>query len=429
MEQYKTALILGYGRSGRAAEALLHAEGTHTVVFTEEKNSLYELQGALIRYSFDICIVSPGFPLTHPWIKTVIEAEIPMISELELGWSRHRGRSIAITGSNGKSTAVKWIAETLQTAGQRVDIGGNYGVPVSEVVLNEGDLDWLVIEASSFQLETVCRFRADIAVLLNVLPNHLNRHKTMDIYRQTKSRIFRCSLPEDCCIAPVDLLNAIIKDVPEARGKWISFGSDPEADFFYSEEKIFHNSGIFMNLNGTPFANDVLGCCTGAAVAAVLWHCGIAATAGESAAREFQRLPHRIEPVAEIDGVKYVNDSKATNLAAMAAALQTCGNNIHLIAGGRAKETDFTFIKEILAERVLRLYLIGEASGAMKNAWGDVCPAIECGTLEKAFKCAHIAARQGDTILLSPGCASFDQFQDFEHRGEQFCSMVRCLAD
>ena len=162
MEKYRTALILGYGRSGRAAERLLHAEGAETVVFTQEDTDETAVFETLEARDFDICIVSPGFGLSNPWIRAVCEAEIPLLSEVELGWSRHRGKTVAVTGSNGKSTAVKWICEMLQLAGQKAEIGGNYGIPACEAVLENPDLDWLVLEVSSFQLETVQDFRAEV---------------------------------------------------------------------------------------------------------------------------------------------------------------------------------------------------------------------------------------------------------------------------
>lgn len=425
MEKYKTALILGYGRSGKAAERLLLSEETVVTVCSEESSSLADLQNILDGQDFDVSIVSPGFALDHPWVDAVRSAGIPLLSELELGWSRHGGKSVAVTGSNGKSTAVKWICESLQQAGLRAAIGGNYGIPTSEVVLDFPDLDWLVIEVSSFQLETVRDFRVEVGVLLNVLPNHLNRHGTMEEYRRVKARMFARSKSSDCCIVPNELVDVLRSDVPDAAGRWVTFGMDPSSDYVFGDGVVSCGGEIQLDLTGTPFASDVLGGCTGVAVTAVLQACGVDLKAVETVARRFAALPHRLQPVAEVDGVKYVNDSKATNLAAVAAALEACGQDIHLIAGGRAKETEFTFIKEILAERVMRIYLIGEASQALGLAWKDASPCVECGTLEAALGLARDRAEPGNTVLLSPGCASFDQFQSFEQRGERFIELVQ----
>lgn len=422
MDKYCTALILGYGRSGQAAERLLLAEGVDVSVLTEERSGLAEVFQILEEQDFDVCIVSPGFGLSNPWIRAVHEAEIPLLSELELGWSRHRGKTVAVTGSNGKSTAVKWICEMLQLAGLKATIGGNYGIPACEVVLDHPDLDWLVLEISSFQLETVQHFHAEVAVLLNVLPNHLDRHETMEVYRRTKARIFGSG---GTCIVPIDLLAQMKEDLDGGEREWTTFGASPEADYSFQKGKVFHESRLVMDLSGTLFDSPVLGGCTGAAVAAVSQACRVPFEVAEEAARRFEPLPHRLQRVGKFGGVAYVNDSKATNLAAMVVGLEACGRNIHLIAGGVPKESGYTFIKEILAERIRSIYLVGQVSRAMYQAWNGVCPCVECGTLETAFNTAQDAAKPGETILLSPGCASFDQFRSFEERGERFMALFQ----
>lgn len=425
METYKTALLLGYGRSGKAAERMLQAEGTETVVLTRETCSDPEVGRVLRDHKFEICIVSPGFGLEHPWICSVREAGIPLLSELELGWSRHTGKTVAVTGSNGKSTAVKWICETLQMAGIKATIGGNYGIPACEAVLEHPDAEWLVLEVSSFQLETVVDFRADVAMVLNVLPNHLDRHGNMDMYRRTKARIFGSSSPAgDACLVPVEWLRLFQQDAGADR-HWVTFGNSPDADYKYREGHVFFGSEPVLNLAGTLFESPIIGGCTGAAMAAFCASAGVPMPIAETVARSFTPLPHRSQRLGELGGVVFVNDSKATNLAAMAAALESCGQGVHLIAGGLPKESDYTFVKEILAERVRSIYLIGQASRAMYLAWNGVCSCVECGTLEKAFNTAKNAARAGETILLSPGCASFDQFRSFEERGDRFVALFR----
>jgi UDP-N-acetylmuramoylalanine--D-glutamate ligase len=426
MKSYRTALILGYGRSGRAAERLLLSEGTEVLVLTEETAGLPEVSRTLAETQFNVCVVSPGFAISHPWICAVREAGVPLLSELELGWSRHQGKTVAVTGSNGKSTAVKWICDMLQLAGLQAVIGGNYGIPACEVVLENPGIDWLVLEVSSFQLETVQDFHAEVAVLLNVLPNHLDRHDTMENYRRSKARIFgSSSLSGGACLVPIDLLPQMKEELGEAERDWITFGSSADADYYYKEGAVLHGSDPIMDLSSTLFESPILGGCSGAAVAAVAAVCGIPHDVASAAARLFEPLPHRLQRVGEIDGVAYVNDSKATNLSAMAAALQACGQNVHLIAGGLPKESDYTFIKEILAQRVRRIYLIGQVSRVMYQAWNGVCPCVECGTLEIAFDTAKNAAKPGETVLLSPGCASFDQFRSFEERGERFIALFQ----
>ena len=424
MTQYRSALILGYGRSGRAAERMLQSEGCKTIVLTRETAGDAEVEKALAEFTFDVCIVSPGFSLSHPWVCAVRDAGIPLLPELELGWSRHDGRTIAVTGSNGKSTAVKWICDALQLAGNKAAIGGNYGIPACETVLEHPDLEWLVLEVSSFQLETVEHFRADIGIVLNVQPNHLDRHQTMDTYFSTKARIFGSSSFGDACLIPFDLLASFQSGVPDV-GKWVTFGPSPDADYCFESGRVYRGSEPLLDLTGTPFDSPVLGGCTGAAVAAVAERAGIAPGCVHEAAQTFETLPHRLEKVGERLGVTYVNDSKATNLSAMAAGIQACGDRVHLIAGGLPKESDYTFVKEILAERIRSIYVIGQASRAMYQAWNGVCRCVECGSLDIAFSAAQNAAVAGDTILLSPGCASFDQFRSFEERGERFTALFR----
>lgn len=429
VHKYKKALLVGCGRSGRAAEALLRSEGCSVVSICQEITPDYSYE--TLHFEPDIAIVSPGFSLKHPWIADLIERGIPLLSELELGWSRRHCAVIAVTGSNGKSTAVKWIAEALAQAGQTAVPCGNYGFPVCAAAMLPDVPDWLVIEVSSFQLETVREFRPDIGLLLNVLPNHLDRHGSMEAYRNLKLRLFENMQESDTAILPFGFFQGLEKSgenipVPGKSNRWFSshwktFGTEKGADFRYSDGRVGS-----IDLNGTLFANEILGS-AGAAVAAVCAACGIAPTAVEAAARAFKPLPHRMATVAEIDGVKYMDDSKATNLAALCAAIRMCSGKVHLIAGGRAKEKDFSLVKDLLAQRVSHLYLIGEASGAMQDAWGDVVCCESCETLERAVAAANKQVRPGETVLLSPACTSFDQFRDFNERGDCFTAAVRGL--
>ncbi len=426
MKKYRTALILGYGRSGRAAERLLQAEGTETLVLAQETADDPEVFQILADSAFDVCIVSPGFALSHPWVCAVREAGVPLLSELELGWSRHKGNTVAVTGSNGKSTAVKWIFEALKLAGRTAAIGGNYGIPACEAVLENPDAEWLVLEVSSFQLETAREFYVDVAIVLNVLPNHLDRHETMENYRRIKARVFGVSAG-GACLVPVDLLDQFRADA-EGDRNWLTFGGTPDADYSFKNGRVFRGPDAVLDLAGTLFDSPILGACTGAAMAAACTALNIPFEVAACAARSFEPLPHRLQRVGELGGVTYVDDSKATNLAATVAGVQACGKNIHLIAGGLPKESDYTFVKEILAERVKSIYLIGQASRAMYQAWNGACSCVECGTLEEAFSAARNGANPGDTILLSPGCASFDQFRSFGERGERFAALFRDMV-
>lgn len=418
MHKYKRALVVGCGRSGRAAEALLRSEGASVVSICQEITPDYRYED--LHFDPDVAVISPGFSLQHPWIRDLIDRGVPLLSELELGWSRRHCPVIAVTGSNGKSTVVKWISEALEEAGLKAVPCGNYGFPVCAAAMLAEVPDWLVIEVSSFQLETIQEFRPEIGLLLNVLPNHLDRHGSMEAYRDTKLRLFENMLPTDTAILPGDLSSCINRKNTDI---WKTFGTGPDADFCYQDGRIGP-----INLNGTRFANEILGA-AGAAVAAVCDACGIPSSTVETVARSFVPLPHRAALVTEINGVKYVDDSKATNLVAMCAAVRMCTGKVHLIAGGRPKESDFSLAKDLLAQRVSCLYLIGEASGAMQAAWGDAVRCDSCGTLEAAVSAAYKQAKPGDTVLLSPACTSFDQFRDFNERGDCFAAAVRGLTE
>jgi len=418
MHRYKKALVVGCGRSGRAAEALLRSERATVVSVSQETTPDYRFED--LHFDPDVAIISPGFALTHFWIQDLVKRGIPLLSELELGWSRRHCPVIAVTGSNGKSTVVKWLVEAMAQAGQTAVPCGNYGFPVCAAAALPEVPDWLVMEVSSFQLETIQEFRPEIGLLINVLPNHLDRHGSMDAYRAMKLRLFENMLESDAAIVPFNFFQTLENGEAGSR-HWKTFGTEEGADVRYVDGRVGE-----IDLNGTIFANEVLGT-SGAAVAAVCAACGIPEPAVEASARVFEPLPHRAALVAEIDGVKYVDDSKATNLAAMCAAVKMCSGKVHLIAGGRPKETDFSLAKDLLAQRVSHLYLIGEASGAMQDAWGDAVRCVSCGTLDQAVFAAQKQAKSGETVLLSPACTSFDQFRDFNERGDCFAVAVRGL--
>lgn len=397
----------------------MRSEGASVVSISQETTPGYGYE--TLHFDPDVAVISPGFALTHPWIRDLIQREVPVISELELGWSRRHCPVIAVTGSNGKSTVVKLISEALTRSGQRALPCGNYGFPACAAVMVPDVPDWLVMEVSSFQLETVQEFRPDIGVLLNVLPNHLDRHGTMEAYRAMKLRLFEHMRATDTAILPVDLFPAVQERLKKASCTLKTFGTEEGADFRYRDGR----AGA-VHLAGTQFDNEILGTAA-AAVAAVCDTCGIPPEAVEASARVFEPLPHRTALVAELDGVRYIDDSKATNLAALCAAVKMFSGSIHLIAGGRSKESDFSFAKDLLAQRVSRLYLIGEASDAMQAAWGSAVRCVACGTLQKAVEAAREQAKSGDTVLLSPACTSFDQFRDFNERGDCFAAAVRGL--
>ena len=435
-----SVLVCGLGRSGRAAARLLRAEG-HPVDALDQgpvpdpiRQELETLgcrvhanTGDTLPPDLSPCacaITSPGLPYDGPIISALRDRGIPILSEIELGWRRHSGRTLAVTGSNGKSSVVKALADALTAAGARAVPCGNYGLPVCEAVMQTPPPEWLVIETSSFQLETCTAFRPDIAVLLNLLPNHLDRHGTMDAYGRLKARLFSAQTSADTAIVPARDLDRIRAWSNNAPSRWTTFGTEDSADYRWLPGALLPPDGSPLPLTGY-FDNAVLGPNAAAALAAAV-AAGLPPAAAARALSTFEPLPHRSQCVADRDGIRWIDDSKATNLASLAASLemQPPDRPIRLIAGGRPKETDFTPALETLRRRATAIYLIGEAAPAMHAAWSAAVPCHLCHDLPTAVSAARRAAHPGDTILLAPGCTSYDQFPSYGARGDAFRALA-----
>ena len=437
--RYDAALILGLGSSGEAAARLLAGRGTRVTVADagaspalEERATALGREGVTVQLGsralpagdFDLCVVSPGIAVTDEGVMEARRRGMDVIGELELGWRHCASRMMAVTGSNGKSTLVKLCREALEKAGFRAVAGGNYGTPVSALARCSPVPDWIVAEVSSFQLETVERFAPEVGILLNLNPNHLDRHGTMEVYRAMKARLFRCMGPGHTAVLPLGAPEDMWRAVPDSCIRR-SFGLEPEADCRYADGRV-HGRGFDapVSVAGTPFDNEVMGL-TAAACAAALEGFGISPHCVGEAARVFERLPHRMQPVATVRGITFVNDSKATNLAAMSAGIRMAGGPVRLIAGGLLKEKDLESVKKVLVKQVRAVYLIGKYSQVMASAWRDAVSCNVCSGLKEAIDQAWKEARTGEVVLLSPGCASFDQFKGFEDRGEQFSNRAR----
>ncbi len=404
------AVVLGAGKSGMAAKRLLESEQVKTTVLDGD-STFPEFKVAL-------AVVSPGIPDGHPWLEECARRGIPTISELELGFSFWRGRMLAVTGSKGKSSVVKLCADALNLAGDSAEPCGNYGTPLSEIALSKTPPHWAVVEASSFQLERVRRFRPDVAVFLNLQADHLDRHGTMANYARAKFNLFgRFVGADDVAAIDADALKAAagmeIETLPGGRDVEdgvVVFGRD------VGEATLPRALGYF----GAGTLRKAAVCATVALAAAGLTPEEIA-----DGFRKFKPLPHRMETIAEKNGVAFIDDSKATSLAALYAALEMAGRPCRLIAGGRLKEDNLDDKKNLLAKYAKKVYLIGESSGRLCEAWKDVVPCEECGTMEKAVASAMRDAVRGEAVLLAPGCASFDQFSGYAERGECF---ARCVS-
>ncbi len=433
MNAYSHAMVCGLGASGAAAARLLRAEGVDVLAVDErdtpESRKSAEALAALgcavalgaktpSAGPFDAAIVSPGLPVDGAFLSELRRRGIPLVSEMELGWSRCRGRTIAVTGSNGKSSVVKALSECLEAAGSAAIPCGNYGLPVCRAVRDFPAADWLVIEASSFQLETCAEFRPDVAVLMNVLPNHLDRHGTLEAYARLKARMFARQREGDVALTPPEW-QARFWEWSGGRGRWATFGAQADLDFAYAPGRIAGRGGEGFGIEGSYFDNEVLGP-NAAALAGAARAAGVPAEVVRLVLRRFAPLPHRAEPVGEFNGVRYVNDSKATNLSAMIASIRMQDRPLWLIAGGRPKETDFSAAVPVLRERVRGVFLIGEAAAAMAAAWGAFVPCENRGTLERAVAAARRAARPGEAVLMAPACTSYDQFKAYGERGDAF---------
>lgn len=427
------ALVCGLGASGVAAARLLRAEGVAVVVVDERDTSESRRNAAALAAAgcavelgaktppegdFAVAIASPGLPVDAPFLAEVRRRGIPLVSEVELGWSRFRGRTVAVTGSNGKSSVVKALAECLAAADLRAIPCGNYGLPVCQAVLDSPRVDWLVIEASSFQLETCAEFRPDIAVLLNAWPNHLDRHGTMEAYVRVKARMFARQRAGDVALTPPEWRDRFA-EWSGGRGDWKTFGAEPETDFSYAAGRIREQGGGEIGLAGSLFDNEVLGP-NAAALCGAARAAGVPCAAIRAALLRFEPLPHRAQVVADTGGVRWVDDSKATNLSALIASIRMQDRPVWLIAGGRPKEMDFSAALPVLRERVRGVFLIGEAAPAMAAAWREALSCEVLGALGPAVAAARRAARAGDVVLLAPACTSYDQFTSYAARGDAF---------
>jgi len=445
---YSNALVLGLGVSGAAAAGLLLGEGTHVTAVDEAagkdvlaRGANLERAGATVRTAakelpggeFDVCVVSPGIPPGGDWVAQLEQRGVPVISELELGALRCRCPCLAVTGTNGKSTLTRLCADVLQHAGRRTAVAGNYGTPLCNLAPASGELDWMAVEVSSFQLERTYSFHPSVSVLLNLQPDHLDRHGDIQTYLRMKARLFDNMTAGDTAVVPVAMAEELAGVVTHAgQGPaWVTFGATRDSDIRYNRGRIHMSGGgseAEIDISGSYFGNCVLGL-TAAAAAAASRACGCDSQVLEEACRGFKPLPHRMTTVMELNGVRFVDDSKATNLSALGAALRMADRPVRLIAGGLLKEGNLKSIEEILVKKTCALYVIGKAAAEMAAAWGGAVPCKRCGTLKRAVRESWKEARSGETILLSPGCASFDQFRNFEDRGNQFTRIARSINE
>jgi UDP-N-acetylmuramoylalanine--D-glutamate ligase len=447
----KKVLVMGAARSGVACAKFLLARGA-TVALNDaqpiEKWSPAALAlkgegvGCLsgeapgwLLDQLDLVVISPGVPTKAIPLRYAERAGAEVIGEVELSSRFLKGRIVAITGSNGKTTTTTLIGELLKDAGLPTQVGGNIGTPLISLVETSRADGWTVVETSSFQLETIKQFHPTVALVLNVTPNHMDRYESFTDYAAAKHRIFMNQGPGDVAIlnAGDEVVSSWTQGL-RAHVTWFSVKKELEEGLFLRGRELVSRSNTAervlltrdeLNLRGLHNVENVL-----AALAAGL-ACGAAPDSMRGTIRHFQPVEHRLEFVAEIESVKFYNDSKATSVDATVKALEAFDDEpgkIVLILGGRGKQAPYAPLASLVSERVRKLVLIGEDAGTIERELGDLVPSERAADLAKAVTVSFQAAQPGDTVLLAPACASFDMFQSYEHRGRVFKEEVSSLG-
>jgi UDP-N-acetylmuramoylalanine--D-glutamate ligase len=465
----KKILVVGIARSGVAAARLLASRGAEVTAndnkaeaeLVKPESSLasdvQELRQAGVHFVFgshpeeiflhtDLIVLSPGVPANIPVLQQARTAGIEIISEPELAGRFLRGRIIGITGSNGKTTTTTLIGELMKAAGADVIIGGNIGTALTSLVEKSNDDTWTVAELSSFQLETIESLRVHVAVVTNITPDHLDRHGTFENYVLAKYQIFRNQTVEDWAILNGESKALVDMETIYGIGSqdvWFSSGGNgdntwPKPQIYLRDGQICTtlltgdgNETAVMDIKdiAVPGLHNIENIM--AALGAVF--CALRTRPDQleplrEVIRNFKGVEHRIEFVAEINGVKFYNDSKATNVDSTAKSLEAFERNVIVILGGKDKGSDYTTLAPLIQERVKQIVLIGEASDIIEMQLAGLRPMFRATSMQDAVQKATEVADAGDTVLLAPACASFDMFNNYEHRGQVFKEAVKSVA-
>jgi UDP-N-acetylmuramoylalanine--D-glutamate ligase len=378
----------------------------------------------------DLIVVSPGVPAKIPLLEAARSQGIVVWSEIELAWRFLRGKLIAITGSNGKTTTTSLVAHILKTANIPTLVGGNIGTPLLARVESSMDSTVTVAEISSFQLETIEAFRPEIGVLLNLTPDHLDRHESFEQYAAAKMRMFENQLERDFAILNADDAEVARRMPSRPHVYWFSrqkrvaqgaFLLDDQIVFRHDGSETFLLKRSDIPLKGNHNVENVLAAC------AACYLAGADPASIAKGVKTFQGVEHRLEFVAQINGVTFYNDSKATNVDATLKAIESFPGSLIVILGGKDKGTSYAELREPLRQRARLVLLIGAAAEKIASQLEGAVPMEHAGTLGRAIELAAERARPGDTVLLAPACASFDQFENYEHRGRVFKELVAKL--
>jgi UDP-N-acetylmuramoylalanine--D-glutamate ligase len=427
----RKVLVAGMGKSGTAAVDLLLKRGA--VVRAADERPQRALEGVPVLpqtvetfVDADLIVLSPGVPIDIEPVVAAKERGIPVIGEVELAGYFLKGPVAGITGANGKTTTTAMVGHILGVAGIARQVGGNIGTPPTAMIDSSREDTWNVLELSSFQLETIEEFRARIGVAMNVTPDHLDRHHTFENYAAAKARLFETQTPCDFAVLNADD-STCVSYASRTTGEVWWFSSTREVDrgaWFDGDtvrltgERLITRAEI--PLPGIHNVENTMA----AAIA-----CHLAGAAREAIAagiRSFPGVEHRLEFVREINGVKYYNDSKATNVDAAEKAIDAFPGGLWIILGGKDKNSDYSVLRDKLSRKARKLMLIGAAADKIAAQLTGL-PIVHSGTLAKAVEAAAREASAGETVLLAPACASFDQFENYEHRGRVFKEVVRAL--
>lgn len=447
--EHKHVLVLGLGKSGLAAAELLRRRGAKVLALDSSDSPALQRDAAHLKsigvsvqlgaeeapeVNFDLAVVSPGVPWSNPILQELNQRKVPIIGEFELGYQHSLCLNVAITGTNGKTTTTELVERLLGARHIKTIAAGNIGLPVCAVAEQTKDLDFLTLEVSSFQLETIQYFRPAVGVLMNITPDHLDRYERLADYALAKARLFMNQQPFDWAIIQSEALAQLRALKVNIPSKTITFSaSNRRADIYLDRSLIISRledwNGTLLDMSQTRLVgpHNAENMMAALAVGRVL---RIPLETMVEALKSYQPAPHRCELVAEIGGVKFINDSKATNLDAVHKALlavpsaQPSEPNVWLIAGGRDKGFEYHDIGPLLSQRVKGAYLIGETREKIRAAWSLFTPCTLKDSLIEAVKEAAASAVSGDVVLLSPACSSFDQFQNYQQRGDVYRQAV-----
>ncbi len=441
----KRVAVIGLARSGLAAARKLKEIGAEPFLSDiRSKEELKDIMPIISDFEYEVgehsekilqnelIIVSPGVPLNIPILEKAREKEIPIWSELEFGFQLAKdapSKIIAITGSNGKSTTTSLIYHILKESGKNALIAGNIGLPFTSFPIEKGEYEYIVLEVSSFQLDAIEQFRPDIAVLLNITPDHLNRYHTLDAYRSSKLRVFENQTENDFAILNFDDECKQLNKAGLAKKIFYSVKEKVNGNVCFQDDKIWIKSG---DITSHLYSNELpirglhnISNAVASSLVCVL--CGLKPGQIIAALKNYKGLEHRLEWVAEIEKRIFINDSKATNCVSVESALTSFDKPINLIMGGSNKDEDFSPLIPLIQKNIRNLIVLGETKTQIVKMFKKFVNTIEVSDLQEAVQTAYKISKPGEYILLSPGCASYDMYDNFEERGKHFKQLVNTI--